>query len=69
MERQMGQIMRKFVLICTVWSAPLLFAAIYTCSIQRFKILVSFCSWAGWFESYLVENPNDTFSRDVAQIV
>ena len=26
----------------------------YTSSI---KILASFCSWAGWFESYLVENP------------
>ena len=29
----------------------------YTCYIQRFKILASFCGWAGWFESYLVENP------------
>ena len=28
----------------------------YTCYIQSFKILASFCSWAGWFESYLVEN-------------
>ena len=28
----------------------------YTCSIQSFKILASFCSWAGRFESYLVEN-------------
>ena len=28
----------------------------YTCSIQSFKILASFCSWAGWFKSYLVEN-------------
>ena len=27
-----------------------------TCYIQSFKILASFCSWAGWFESYLVEN-------------
>ena len=40
----------------------------YTCYIQSFKILASFCSWAGWFESYLVEIPKDTFSRDVAQI-
>ena len=24
---------------------------------QSFKVLASFCSWAGWFESYLVENP------------
>ena len=28
----------------------------YTCYIQSFKILASFCSWAGWFESDLVEN-------------
>ena len=28
----------------------------FTCFIQSFKILASFCSWAGWFESYLVEN-------------
>ena len=25
--------------------------------VQSFKILASFCSWAGWFESYPVENP------------
>ena len=25
--------------------------------IQRFKILASFCGWAGWFEPYLVANP------------
>ena len=29
----------------------------YTCSVQSFKILASFCSWEGWFEFYLVENP------------
>ena len=29
----------------------------YTCYIQSFKILASCCSWADWFESYLVENP------------
>ena len=29
----------------------------YTCYIQSFKILASFCSWAGWFEYYLVESP------------
>ena len=27
-----------------------------TCYSQNFKILASFCSWADWFESYLVEN-------------
>ena len=26
------------------------------CYIQSFKFLASFCSWADWFESYLVEN-------------
>ena len=26
------------------------------CYIQSFKIPASFCSWSGWFESYLVEN-------------
>ena len=30
--------------------------------------LASFFSWADWFESYLVENPEDRFSRDKAQI-
>ena len=29
----------------------------YTYFIQSFKILATFCSWAGWFESNLVENP------------
>ena len=29
----------------------------YTCYTQSFKILASFCSLAGWFESYLFENP------------
>ena len=28
----------------------------YTCYIQSFKILASFCSWESWFECYLVEN-------------
>ena len=28
----------------------------YTCYIESFKILASFCSWAGWFESDLVKN-------------
>ena len=30
---------------------------IYTCYIQSFVILASFCNWAGWFVPYLVENP------------
>ena len=31
--------------------------------------LAYFCSWAGWFESYLVKHPEDWFSRDGAQII
>ena len=30
---------------------------IYRCLTQNYKILASFCSWAGWFESYPVTNP------------
>ena len=33
---------------------------------RNFKPLPSFCGWAGGFESYLVENPEDRFSRDGA---
>ena len=40
----------------------------YTRYIQGFKILASFCSWAGWFEYYLVEVAEDTFSHDVAHL-
>ena len=36
--------------------------------IQSLKTLASRCSWVDRFESYLVENPEDRFSRDVAQI-
>ena len=32
----------------------------YTCYIQSFKILASFRSWAGWFESYLVKKKTKT---------
>ena len=41
----------------------------YTCLIQNFKTLTSLWSWAGWFESYPVANPEDRFSRDVAYII
>ena len=56
-----------------VWSASLLFAAwvsdnISSFFVQNFKPLASLCSWAGWFESYLVENPEDRFSRVMAHI-
>ena len=36
---------------------------------QNFKTLASLCSWAGKFESYLVKNPKDRFSRDVARVL
>ena len=39
----------------------------YTASsfyIRNFKALARFWSWAGRFESYLVENPEDRFSHD-----
>ena len=36
---------------------------------RNFKSLARLCSWAGWFESYLVANPEDRFSRDVAHII
>ena len=39
----------------------------YTCGIQSIKILASFCCWADWFESYLVEK--DMFSYDVAHMI
>ena len=37
-------------------------------SIRNFKPLPSFCDCAGRFESTLVANPEDRFSRDVAEI-
>ena len=39
-------------------------ADMYTCYIQKFKILASFCSWAGTWSKI----PEDTFSHDVAQL-
>ena len=36
--------------------------------IRNFKPLASFYGCAGRFESYLVENPEDRFSRDEPQI-
>ena len=34
-----------------------------------FKTLPSLYGWAGWFESCLVGNPEDKFSRDGAHIL
>ena len=39
------------------------------CYIQNFKTLASFWSWATRFESQLVGNPEDRFSRDEAQFI
>ena len=57
---------------CAVWSAPFLFATwiVYCRYLLYLKSQksTSLCSSAGWFESYLVANPKDRFSRDQAQI-
>ena len=34
----------------------------YTCYIQSFKILASFCNWEGWFECYCLKIPEDVFA-------
>ena len=78
----MGLSVRKAVLttkaqtslrITAVWSAPLLFAYLkyhiqawykWNCS-----FLASLCSWAGWFESCYVGNPEDRYSRVAAHII
>ena len=39
-----------------------------TCYSRSFKTLACFCSSAGRFESYLVENPEDRFSCDGTQL-
>ena len=46
--------------------SPISFFVISSFYIQNFKPLASLCSWADWFESYLVKNPEDRFSRVVA---
>ena len=40
-----------------------------TCYSRNFKSLASLCGCAGRFESYLVENSEDRFSRDEAQMI
>ena len=37
--------------------------------IWNFKTVAILCFWAGWFESFLFENPKDRFSRDEAHII
>ena len=36
---------------------------------QKFKILASLCSGPDCFDSYLIGNPEDRFSRDKAQFI
>ena len=42
--------------------------SIITCYSRNFKTLASLCSWAGWFESYLIKHPEDRFFHDKAHI-
>ena len=42
---------------------------IYSCYIQCFKSLASFCGCAGRFESYQVANPKGRFSRNEAHFI
>ena len=50
-----------FVIHCLDSIIPLL-------AIAEIWTLASLCSWAVWFESYLVANPKDRFSRNVAHM-
>ena len=53
-----------FVVRCLDSIIPILAIA----QISRLWLLASLCSRADWFKSYLVGNPEDRFSRDVAHI-
>ena len=39
------------------------------CYKRNFNFLASPCSWADWFESHFVGNPEDRFCRDEAQLM
>ena len=58
--------------IRAVWSVPLSFvySKVSYLDLLRtiFHFLPSLCSWADWFESCFVGNPEDRFSRDEAHI-
>ena len=54
--------------IRAVWFVVRCLYNIFSFYIRNFKPLSSLCSWADWFESYLVANPEDRFSRDEAQL-
>ena len=64
---------RRSACASAVWSAPLLVTAwiVYstsTCYSRNFNPVASLSCWPGWFESYLVANPEDRFSRVKAHI-
>ena len=42
---------------------------INACYKWNFNFLASHCSWAGWFESHFVGNPEDRFSHVAAQLL
>ena len=59
--------------IRTVWSAPLLFAYwkvpyLDLLQAKSFSLIAGLCSWADWFESHFVGNPEDRVSRVAAHI-
>ena len=56
---RMRSLISAFVVPCLDSIMPML---------AKSKTLANFCSWEGWFESYLVETSEDRFSRDMAQI-
>ena len=39
-----------------------------TCYRRNFNLLASLCSWGHWFETRFVDNPEDRFCRDEAQM-
>ena len=47
------------------WAAVLhrFYCNIWSCYRLSFSNVASLCSWSDWFESYLVRNPKDRFSR------
>ena len=52
----------QIVVLCLDSIIPLL-------AIDKISRLASLCRWAGRFESYLVTNPNNRFSHDVAHVI
>ena len=60
-QRRRGALISAFVVRCLGNIIPLV--AIYEISSPN-----SLCDYVGWFESTLVANPEDRFSRDVAHM-